>query len=76
MNITQVKTMTHLDVNLIQQVKICGDGASVHTRNKAICYYSWYKTSPKIRKELETKMRQALASGDWSALQQRMRKWF
>ncbi|MHC4188404.1 MAG: hypothetical protein ACYSUB_01815 [Planctomycetota bacterium] len=68
--------MAYFDENLVRQVRACGDGASVHTRNKVICYYCWLKTSSKVRKELETMMQKALNTSDWKPLRIRMRKWF
>ena len=65
-----------IDHDLIRQLQTCGSGGSVHTRNKARCYYCWYKLNPKVRVELEKMIRTALATGDWSPLRIRMRKWF
>lgn len=68
--------MIDINKDLVKRVQSCGDGASVHTRNKAICYYCYAKTTPKLREELETLMQEALGTGDWSILKQRMRRWF
>jgi tripartite-type tricarboxylate transporter receptor subunit TctC len=68
--------MAYFDADLVKQVKSCDNGADVHTRNKAVCYYCWLKLNPEVRQELESMMRKALASGDWQPLRIRMRRWF
>jgi len=68
--------MKKADPELVRQMQLVGNGVDVHTRNKARCYYIWDRTKPTLRAELDTLIRQALASGNWSKLRRRMRRWF
>jgi len=69
-------TMQNPDPKLVQQMLLAGNGADVHTRNKARCYYVGLRTTPAVRYMLDTAIRQALASGDWSKLRCKMARWF
>ena len=67
--------MSYFDKDLAKQLATCKSG-DIHTRNKARCYYCWYKLDPDLRVKLEKMIRAALTTGDWRPLRARMRRWF
>lgn len=68
--------MTVVDQQLVKAVQSVVDGASIHTRNKAVCYYQYAELKPEKRAVLDAMMRKSLEINDWAPLRQYMRYWF
>jgi hypothetical protein len=64
------------DAQLIKRLKIYQAGANAHTVNKARYYYTGWSRRKVNLDVLETMIRTALATHDWTPLRLHMRRWW
>jgi len=65
-----------MNSELVMRLEQRGDGAHVHTINKAIYYLQSYYRNGKDASKLEQLVREALATDKWDSLRQHMARWW